>query len=117
MWNKIQLECVFFSRYVKTYLLPDKARMGKRKTSVKKRTVNPIYNEVLRVRTNTCSENLCCSRDVYQVSSGKILPSGPGFFACLRQCCPAIPLGKKGLCSLYDLTHQSLEGYLTVPKC
>uniref|UniRef100_A0A8C0J568 Synaptotagmin like 2 n=1 Tax=Chelonoidis abingdonii TaxID=106734 RepID=A0A8C0J568_CHEAB len=37
--------------YVKTYLLPDKARMGKRKTSVKKRTVNPIYNEVLRVRT------------------------------------------------------------------
>lgn len=52
----------FFSRYVKTYLLPDKARMGKRKTSVKKRTVNPIYNEVLRVRTNTCSENLCYSR-------------------------------------------------------
>lgn len=36
--------------YVKTYLLPDKARMGKRKTSVRKRTVNPIYNEVLRYR-------------------------------------------------------------------
>ncbi|XP_064015513.1 synaptotagmin-like protein 1 isoform X2 [Pogoniulus pusillus] len=36
--------------YVKTYLLPDKARMGKRKTSVKKRTVNPIYNEVLRYK-------------------------------------------------------------------
>ncbi|XP_064422592.1 synaptotagmin-like protein 2 isoform X2 [Latimeria chalumnae] len=34
--------------YVKTYLLPDKARMGKRKTSVKKRTVNPVYNEILR---------------------------------------------------------------------
>uniref|UniRef100_A0A8D2Q0W5 Uncharacterized protein n=1 Tax=Varanus komodoensis TaxID=61221 RepID=A0A8D2Q0W5_VARKO len=34
--------------YVKTYLLPDKARMGKRKTSVKKRTLSPIYNEVLR---------------------------------------------------------------------
>uniref|UniRef100_A0A663M6E1 Synaptotagmin like 2 n=1 Tax=Athene cunicularia TaxID=194338 RepID=A0A663M6E1_ATHCN len=61
--------------YVKTYLLPDKARMGKRKTSVKKRTVNPIYNEVLRVRTNTCSENLCYSRQLYQVRSGKILPS------------------------------------------
>ncbi|XP_064319394.1 synaptotagmin-like protein 1 [Phalacrocorax carbo] len=36
--------------YVKTYLLPDKARMGKRKTSVKKKTVNPIYNEVLRYK-------------------------------------------------------------------
>ncbi|XP_032993396.1 synaptotagmin-like protein 2 [Lacerta agilis] len=36
--------------YVKTYLLPDKARMGKRKTSVKKRTVNPIFNEVLRYK-------------------------------------------------------------------
>ncbi|XP_070615807.1 synaptotagmin-like protein 2 isoform X2 [Erythrolamprus reginae] len=36
--------------YVKTYLLPDKARMGKRKTSVKKRTNSPIYNEVLRYK-------------------------------------------------------------------
>ncbi|XP_044283435.1 synaptotagmin-like protein 2 isoform X1 [Varanus komodoensis] len=36
--------------YVKTYLLPDKARMGKRKTSVKKRTLSPIYNEVLRYK-------------------------------------------------------------------
>ncbi|XP_034957852.1 synaptotagmin-like protein 2 isoform X2 [Zootoca vivipara] len=36
--------------YVKTYLLPDKARMGKRKTSVKKRTVNPIFSEVLRYK-------------------------------------------------------------------
>ncbi|KAM4696093.1 synaptotagmin-like protein 2 [Rhinophrynus dorsalis] len=33
--------------YVKTYLLPDKARMGKRKTSVKRRTTNPVYNELL----------------------------------------------------------------------
>ncbi|KAE8584309.1 hypothetical protein XENTR_v10020912 [Xenopus tropicalis] len=36
--------------YVKTYLLPDKARMGKRKTSVKRRTTNPVYNEVLRYK-------------------------------------------------------------------
>uniref|UniRef100_A0A8C8RCH0 Synaptotagmin-like protein 2 n=1 Tax=Pelusios castaneus TaxID=367368 RepID=A0A8C8RCH0_9SAUR len=36
--------------YVKTYLLPDKARMGKRKTSVKKRSVNPVYNEVLKYK-------------------------------------------------------------------
>ncbi|KAM9728217.1 synaptotagmin-like protein 1 [Menidia menidia] len=35
-------------RYVKCYLLPDKRKLGKRKTSVKKRTLNPTYNEVLR---------------------------------------------------------------------
>ncbi|XP_043560748.1 synaptotagmin-like protein 2 isoform X4 [Chiloscyllium plagiosum] len=36
--------------YVKTYLLPDKARMGKRKTSVKRRNINPLYNEVLKYK-------------------------------------------------------------------
>ncbi|XP_051877256.1 synaptotagmin-like protein 2 isoform X3 [Pristis pectinata] len=36
--------------YVKTYLLPDKARMGKRKTSVKKRNTNPLYNEILKYK-------------------------------------------------------------------
>ncbi|KAG8453070.1 hypothetical protein GDO86_004763 [Hymenochirus boettgeri] len=35
--------------YVKTYLLPEKAKMGKRKTPVKKKTLNPVYNDVLRV--------------------------------------------------------------------
>ncbi|XP_032886568.1 synaptotagmin-like protein 2 isoform X2 [Amblyraja radiata] len=36
--------------YVKTYLLPDKARMGKRKTSVKKRNTSPFYNEILKYK-------------------------------------------------------------------
>ncbi|XP_078268135.1 uncharacterized protein LOC144600419 [Rhinoraja longicauda] len=36
--------------YVKTYLLPDKARMGKRKTSAKKRTTSPSYNEILKYK-------------------------------------------------------------------
>ncbi|CAI9575968.1 unnamed protein product, partial [Staurois parvus] len=36
--------------YVKAYLLPEKAKMGKRKTAVKKKTVNPVYNEILRYK-------------------------------------------------------------------
>ncbi|XP_016051178.1 PREDICTED: synaptotagmin-like protein 4 [Miniopterus natalensis] len=34
--------------YVKTYLLPDKSRQGKRKTSIKRDTINPLYNEIFR---------------------------------------------------------------------
>ncbi|XP_073814610.1 bitesize isoform X5 [Musca autumnalis] len=34
--------------YVKVYLLPDKSKAGKRKTKVKKHTLNPIFDEVLR---------------------------------------------------------------------
>ncbi|XP_072481994.1 synaptotagmin-like protein 4 isoform X1 [Notamacropus eugenii] len=34
--------------YVKTYLLPDKSRQGKRKTSVKQGTINPMFDEIFR---------------------------------------------------------------------
>ncbi|KAM8952549.1 synaptotagmin-like protein 4 [Pelodytes ibericus] len=34
--------------YVKSYLLPDKSRQGKRKTAIKRSTTNPLYNEVLQ---------------------------------------------------------------------
>ncbi|XP_030216174.1 synaptotagmin-like protein 2 isoform X7 [Gadus morhua] len=36
--------------YVKCYLVPDKTKLGKRKTTVKKRTLNPSYNEILRFK-------------------------------------------------------------------
>ncbi|XP_031443215.1 synaptotagmin-like protein 4 isoform X2 [Clupea harengus] len=34
--------------YVKCYLLPDKSRQGKKKTVVKRNTINPVYNETLK---------------------------------------------------------------------
>ncbi|XP_064810637.1 synaptotagmin-like protein 4 isoform X1 [Oncorhynchus masou masou] len=34
--------------YVKCYLLPDKSRIGKKKTSIKHNTVDPTYNETLK---------------------------------------------------------------------
>ncbi|KAM9658713.1 synaptotagmin-like protein 2 isoform 8-T9 [Trichechus inunguis] len=36
--------------YVKTYLLPDRGKMGKKKTVVVKKTLNPVYNEILRYK-------------------------------------------------------------------
>ncbi|XP_068122863.1 synaptotagmin-like protein 2 isoform X12 [Hyperolius riggenbachi] len=36
--------------YVKAYLLPEKAKMGKRKTAVKKKTLDPVYNEILKYK-------------------------------------------------------------------
>ena len=35
--------------YVKTYLLPDKSKHSKKKTAIKKKTLDPVYNEILKV--------------------------------------------------------------------
>ncbi|KAG8005173.1 Synaptotagmin-like protein 1 [Nibea albiflora] len=36
--------------YVKAYLLPDKSSQSKKKTSVKKKTLNPVYDQTLRYK-------------------------------------------------------------------
>lgn len=41
---------LFFNRYVKTYLLPDKTKESKRKTSYRKATLNPEFDEQVKVR-------------------------------------------------------------------
>ena len=41
---------IFLFSYVKVYLLPDKSKSGKRKTKVKKHTLNPVFDEMLKVR-------------------------------------------------------------------
>uniref|UniRef100_A0A0B7B589 C2 domain-containing protein n=1 Tax=Arion vulgaris TaxID=1028688 RepID=A0A0B7B589_9EUPU len=38
--------------YVKTYLLPDKSRSSKRKTRIKKHTLNPVFDEVVKYQIN-----------------------------------------------------------------
>jgi len=40
--------------YVKTYLLPDKSKQSKRKTDTKRRTLDPVYNQTLEVRSALC---------------------------------------------------------------
>lgn len=35
--------------YVKTYLLPDRGKRSKRKTGVQRKTINPVFNETLKV--------------------------------------------------------------------
>ena len=61
--------------YVKTYLLPDKAKQTKQKTSVKKKTLDPIYNETLSVRSmmhvvhhHTCFDSNCYATAVQTLS-------------------------------------------------
>lgn len=46
----VHFDIRYSARYVKVYLLPDKSKSGKRKTKVKKHTLNPEFNETLKVK-------------------------------------------------------------------
>ena len=41
--------------YVKFYILPDKNKADKRKTSIQRNTCDPIYNDILRVIRVICN--------------------------------------------------------------
>lgn len=46
--------------YIKTYLLPDRGKRSKRKTGVQRKTTNPVFNEILKVRfIHACVDNCC----------------------------------------------------------
>ena len=44
---------MFYFRYVKVYLLPDKTKASKKKTKVKHKTLNPEWNDIIEVRYST----------------------------------------------------------------
>ena len=45
----------FSTRYVKVYLLPDKNKTSKKKTMHRRKTINPIWNETIKVSPITLS--------------------------------------------------------------
>lgn len=47
--EKLSLTCSLFFSYVKCYLLHGKTRQNKKKTSIKKNTINPVFSETLKV--------------------------------------------------------------------
>lgn len=40
--------CLMIDTHLQVYLLPDKSKNGKRKTKVKKHTLNPVFDETLK---------------------------------------------------------------------
>lgn len=61
------------TRYVKTYLLPDRSSQGKRKTGVQRNTLDPTFHETLTVLADpgfTC-RGLCTSGWARRAEAGK----------------------------------------------
>jgi hypothetical protein len=51
--------------YVKTYLLPDKSKHTKRKTGVQRKTINPEYDEILKVCAKCVCVCVCVCGDTF----------------------------------------------------
>ncbi|KAM6157548.1 synaptotagmin-like protein 2 isoform 11-T11 [Rhynchocyon petersi] len=77
--------------YVKTYLLPDKGKMGKKKTLVVKKTLNPVYNEILRtapvaLEAENRGEMKLALQYVPEPSPGKKLPTTGEVHIWVKEC-------------------------------
>lgn len=67
----------FANRYIKTYLLPDKTKNGKRKTRVKKHTLNPTYDEVLKVMQKLNAVNIVLNVFIKMSTTVDLMSSDP----------------------------------------
>ncbi|XP_026867533.2 synaptotagmin-like protein 2 [Electrophorus electricus] len=77
--------------YVKSYLVPDSANLGKRKTSVKKRTLNPTYKESLMTPNgdqpaDNSGEMRLAVRYLPQVSHARMLPNSGEVHIWIKNC-------------------------------
>ncbi|XP_069325224.1 synaptotagmin-like protein 2 isoform X16 [Eulemur rufifrons] len=77
--------------YVKTYLLSDKGKMGKKKTLIVKKTLNPVYNEILRtapvaLEAETRGEMKLALQYVPEPIPGKKLPTTGEVHIWVKEC-------------------------------
>ncbi|XP_040820062.1 synaptotagmin-like protein 2 isoform X3 [Ochotona curzoniae] len=77
--------------YVKAYLLPDRGKMGKKKTLVVKKTLNPVYNEILRtapvaIEAENRGEMKLALQYVPEPTPGKKLPTTGEVHIWVKEC-------------------------------
>ena len=62
--------------YVKTYLLPDHSKSSKRKTAVQKKTLNPVFDQTLKVCEMLYTRENCafCQKKVFEFTLYYVCP-------------------------------------------